>query len=88
MLSKSTDYTPGNVYDSNFFTSLLADDEAAACADNAYASAKHVKWLKEHKVKSERTKTSHCRRKANSLTWLHSGTRCTVERVFRVPKLH
>lgn len=59
MLSKSTNYTPGNVHDSNFFTSLLADDEAAACADNAYASAKHVKWLKEHKVESERTETSH-----------------------------
>lgn len=59
MLSKSTDHTPGNVHDSNFFTSLLADDEDASHADNAYASAKHVKWLKEHKVESERTETSH-----------------------------
>ena len=59
MLSKLTDYTPGNAHDSNFFTSVLAGDEAAAFADKAYAGVKYLKWLKEHKVESERTETSH-----------------------------
>ncbi|MDP0563170.1 MAG: hypothetical protein QS721_12935 [Candidatus Endonucleobacter sp. (ex Gigantidas childressi)] len=38
---KSTDYTAGNVHDSNCVTELLSGDESAAYADSAYRSQSH-----------------------------------------------
>jgi len=91
-LIKSTDYTPGNVHDSNCFTSLLDGDESAVYADSAYASEKHAKWLKAHKVESRIIRRAYRNKplttKDKQFNRLHSGTRCTVERVFGVLKLH
>ena len=91
-LIKSTDYTPGNVHDSNCFTSLLDGDESAVYADSAYASEKHATWLKAHKVEiriiRRAYKTKPLTTKDKQSNRLHSGTRCIVERVFGVLKLH
>ena len=40
-LIKSTDYTTGNVHDSNGFTNLLDGEESAVYADSAYGSKAH-----------------------------------------------
>jgi len=91
-LIKSTDFTPGNVHDSNCFTELLDGDESSAYADSAYASEKHDKWLKERKVENRIIKRAYrnnpLSKQDKQFNRLHSGTRCTVERVFGVLKLH
>ena len=91
-LTKSTDYTAGNVHDSNCFTELLNGDELAAYADSAYASEKHAKWLKKRKVENRIIKRAYrnkpLTRQDKLFNQLHSGVRCTVERVFGVLKLH
>ena len=90
-LIKSTDYIPGNVHDSNCFTSLLDGDESAAYAESAYASEKHAKWLKAHKVESRIIRRAYRNKplttKDKQFNRLHSGTHFTVERVFGVLKL-
>ena len=91
-LIQSTDYTPGNVHDSNCFIELLEGDESAVYADSAYASAKHAKWLKEHGVENRIIKRAYRNKPLTTqdkqFNRLHSGTRCSVERVFGVLKLH
>jgi IS5 family transposase len=89
---KSTDFTPGNVHDSNCFTELLDGDESAAYADSAYASEKHEQWLKKRNVENRIIKRAYRNKpltqQDKQFNQLHSGTRCTVERVFGVLKLH
>lgn len=91
-LIKSTDFTPGNVHDSNCFTEWLDGDESAAYADSAYAREKHEKWLKQRKIKNRIIKRAyrnkHLTKQDKQFNQLHSGVRCTVERVFGVLKLH
>ncbi len=91
-LIKSTDFTPGNVHDSNCFTELLDGDESAAYADSAYASEKHAKWLKKRKIENRIIKRAYrnkpLTKQGKQFNQLHSGVRCTVERVFGVLKLH
>lgn len=91
-LIKATGYTPGNVHDSNCFTELLDGDESAAYADSAYASEKHEEWLKKRKVKSRIIKRAYrnkpLTKQKKQFNQLHSGVRCTVERVFGGLKLH
>jgi IS5 family transposase len=91
-LIKSTNYTPGNVHDSNGFTELLDGDESAVYADSAYASEQHEQWLATHKVESRIIKRAYrnkpLSKQDKQFNRLHSSTRCTVERVFGVLKLH
>ena len=91
-LIKSTDYTAGNVHDSNCFTDLLDGDESAAYADSAYGSKDHDVWLKQNKIENRITKRAYRNKPLTSqdkqFNRLHSGTRSTVERVFGVLKLH
>ena len=47
---KATDFTAGNVHDSNCFTDLLSGDETAVYADSAYCSKKHDQCLSERHI--------------------------------------
>ena len=89
---KSTDYTAGNVHDSNCFTDLLDGDESAVYADSAYGSKDHDVWLKQNKIENRIIKRAYRNKPLTSqdkqFNRLHSGTRSTVERVFGVLKLH
>ena len=87
---KSTDFTPGNVHDSNCFTEWSDGDESAAYADSAYASEKHEQWLKKRKVENRIIKRAYRNKpltqQDKQFNQLHSGTRSTVEHVFGVLK--
>lgn len=89
---KSTDYTAGNVHDSNCFTDLLDGQESSVYADSAYSSKKHEEWLAARKIDNRIIKRAYRNNplcdKDKSFNRLHSGVRCTVERVFGVLKLH
>jgi IS5 family transposase len=89
---KSTDYTAGNVHDSNCFKGLLSGDESAAYADSAYQSRAHKEWLAERKIDNRIIKRAYRNnpldKKAKQFNRIHSGVRCTVERVFGVLKQH
>ncbi|MDP0560972.1 MAG: transposase [Candidatus Endonucleobacter sp. (ex Gigantidas childressi)] len=89
---KSTDYTAGNVHDSNCFTELLSGDESAAYADSAYRSQSHDQWLAERSIDNRVIKRTYRNtpldEKSKKFNQLHSGVRCTVERVFGVLKQH
>lgn len=89
---KAIDYTAGNVHDSNCFIDLLSGDESAAYADSAYPSQSHNDWLSEHKVANRLIKRAYRNRPLTKedkrFNRLHSGVRCTVERVFGVLKQH
>ncbi len=89
---KSTDYTAGNVHDSNCFTGLLIGNESAAYADSAYQSQAHNQWLKDRNIKNRVIKRAYRNKpldkKAKQFNRIHSGVRCTVERVFGVLKQH
>jgi len=89
---KSTDYTPGNVHDSNCFTELLSGDESSVYADSAYASQKHEDWLAARSIDNRIIKRAYRNRALSEsdkhFNRLHAGVRCTVERVFGVLKLH
>ena len=89
---KATAFTAGNVHDSNHFIDLLSGKESAVYADSAYKSHKHDDWLEDHHVENKvierayrNTPLTFEQKKKNRR---HSGTRCTVERVFGVLKLH
>lgn len=89
---KSSDYTAGNVHDSNCFCDLLDGDESAVYADSAYCSEKHSDWLVSRRIDNRLIKRAYRNRPlspgAKSFNRLHAGVRCTVERVFGVLKQH
>lgn len=89
---KATDYTAGNVHDSNCFTDLLNGDESAAYADSAYISEMHNEWLARHRIENRLTRRAYRNKPLSSadkrFNRLHSGTRSIVERVFGVLKQH
>ena len=91
-LIKSTDYTAGNIHDSNCFTDLLSGREAAAYADSAYASQAHKQWLSDHRVEDRITRRAYRNRPLTAedkrFNRQHSGTRSIVERVFGVLEQH
>ena len=89
---KATAFTAGNVHDSNNFTDLLSGKESEVYADSAYKSKKHDDWLEDHHIDNKvverayrNTPLTPEQKKKNQR---NSGTRCTVERVFGVLKLH
>jgi IS5 family transposase len=80
------------VHDSNHFIDLLSGKESEVDADSAYKSKKHDDWLEDHHVNNKviehayrNTPLTPEQKKRNQR---NSGTRCTVERVFGVLKLH
>lgn len=89
---KKTDYSKGNLHDSNCFTGLLSGKESAVYADSAYLSETHEDWLSSRGIKSRVIKRAYRNRpltdKDKGFNRIHSGVRCTVERVFGVLKLH
>lgn len=89
-LIKSTDYTAGNVHDSNFFTELLDGDESAVYADSAYGSKDRDNWLKQHRIENRIIKRAYrnkpLAKQDKQFNRLHSVTRSKVERVFGVLK--
>ncbi len=56
---KATDYTAGNVHDSNCFTDLLSGNESAVYADSAYPSKTHHDWLEEHHIENRLIKRAY-----------------------------
>ena len=89
---KSTDFSRGSLHDSNCFTDLLSGDESAAYADSAYQSQAHDDWLSERGIENRIIKRAYRGRPLTDedkrFNRLHSGVRCTVERVFGVLKQH
>jgi IS5 family transposase len=89
---KATAFTAGNVHDSNHFTDLLSGKETEVYADSAYKSKKHDDWLEDHhvdnKVIERAYRNTPLTPKQKKKNQRNSGTRCTVERVFGVLKLH
>jgi len=88
---KSTDYMAGNVHDSNCFTDLLNGDETSVYADSAYQSQAHGRWLAERLSENRIIKRAYRNKPFNKeakFNRIHSGVRCTVERVFGVLKQH
>lgn len=89
---KATDYTAGNVHDSNCFTDLLSGDESAAYADSAYVSEIHNDWLVRHRIENRLTRRAYRNKPLSPadkrFNRLHSGTRSIVERVFGILKQH
>ena len=89
---KKTAYSKGNLHDSNCFTELLSAEETSVYADSAYLSKEHEAWLSKRKIKSRVIKRAYRNRpltdKDKHFNRIHSGVRCTVERVFGVLKLH
>jgi IS5 family transposase len=91
-LIKETAFTAGNVHNSNHFIDLLDGKESEVYADSAYKSKKHDDWLEDHHVDNKvierayrNTPLTHKQKKKKHHS---SGTRCTVERVFGILKLH
>jgi len=89
---KATAFTAGNVHDANHFIDLLSGKETEVYADSAYKSKKHDDWLEDHHVDNKvierayrNTPLTPEQKKKNRR---NSDTRCTVERVFGVLKLH
>lgn len=89
---KATDFSKGSLHDSNCFTELLSGDESAAYADSAYLSNAHEDWLSKRGIESRVIKRAYRGRpltkEDKKFNRLHSGVRCTVERVFGVLKQH
>ncbi len=89
---KSSDYTAGNVHDSNCFTELLDGHESSVYADSAYKSEEHDLWLSERDIDNRIIRRAYRNKSLSKqdkgFNRLHSGVRCTVERVFGVLKLH
>jgi IS5 family transposase len=89
---KATAFTAGNVHESNHFTDLLSGKETEVYADSAYKSKKHDDWLEDHhvdnKVIERAYRNTPLTPKQKKKNQRNSGTRCTVERVFGVLKLH
>lgn len=88
----ASDFTAGNVHDSQCFRALLRGDETAVYADSAYASAATTRMLTCGGIKNGvlerayRNKPLSKAQKGNNK--IKSRIRSTVERVFGVLKLH
>ena len=89
---KATAFTAGNVHVSNHFIDLLSGKESEVYADSAYKSKEHDDWLEDHhvdnKVIERAYRNTPLTPEQKKETQRNSGTRCTVERVFGVLKLH
>ena len=87
-----TAFTAGNVHESNPFIDLLGGKASAVYADSAYKSKEHDDWLEDHhvdnKVIERAYRNTPLTPEQKKETQRNSGTRCTVERVFGVLKLH
>ncbi len=79
---KGSDFTAGNVHDSNCFIDLLEDDESAVYADSAYCSKKHDERLAENEIENRLTKRAYRNRaltlEEKQFNQTHSGVRSTV----------
>ena len=89
---KGTDYTAGNVHDSQRFQGLIQGDEAAVYADSAYASAATEIFLAERGMQSNILARAYRKKPLTEAQKIRnrfiSTTRGTVERVFGILKLH
>lgn len=89
---KATDFTAGNVHDSQCFTELLNGEESEVFADSAYASQKTNEWLEQRDIgngvleRAYRNKPLTDQQKASNK--VKSRIRSSVERVFGILKLH
>jgi len=91
-LIKAITFSPGNVHDSNHFTTLLKGNEAAAYADSAYQSESHTDWLLDRGIENRLIKRAYRNRPLSKqdkiFNQTHAEVRSTVERVFGVLKQH
>jgi IS5 family transposase len=89
---KATEFTPGNVHDSQIFSQLLSGTESQVCADSAYSSENTDKLLEknnsENRVLKRAYRNTPLTAEQKAQNKLASGIRSTVERVFGVLKLH
>jgi len=58
-LIKAITFSPGNVHDSNHFTTLLKGNEVAAYADSAYQSESHTDWLLDRGIENRLIKRAY-----------------------------
>ena len=91
-LVKAVEFSSGSLHDSQCFTELLSGDESSVYADSAYRSEAHDKWLSKRSIENRIIKRAYRNRplkdEEKRFNQLHSGVRCTVERVFGVLKQH
>ena len=89
---KTYEVTAGNVHDSQVFENLLSGNEKEVYADSAYKSQTHDKLLTNRGSRNRVLKRSYRNKplvaKEKRENRLNSSTRCIVERVFGVLKLH
>ena len=91
-LIKATNFTAGNVHDSQCFTDLISGREKRVYADSAYASEKTNQYLKEKQIengvleRAYRNKPLTEAQKAKNK--IKSRIRSTVERTFGILKQH
>jgi IS5 family transposase len=89
---KATAFTAGNVHDSNHFTDLLSGKESEVYADSACKNKKHDAWFEDHyinnKVVGRAYRNTPLTTEQKKRNQHNLGTRCAVERVFGVLKLH
>lgn len=89
---KATDFTAGNVHDSQCFTSLLSGKEDQVYADSAYASEATDKWLADKQIENRVLERAYRNKPLTEKQKRHnrkcSPIRSIVERSFGVMKLH
>jgi transposase, IS5 family len=89
---KSSDFTAGNVHDSQRFIELLTETESTVYADSAYRSEEHDQWLAHRGIKNCINKRAYRNRplseNARIFNQICSSVRNTVERVFGILKQH
>lgn len=91
-LIKATNFTAGNVHDSQCFTDLISGCEEQVYADSAYASEKTNQYLKAQQIencvleRAYRNKPLTAAQKAKNK--IKSHIRSTVERTFGILKQH
>ena len=89
---KATDFTAGNLHDSQCFTQLLSGKEEQVYADSAYASAATDEWLAKNNIDNCVLKRAYRNKPLTEQQKQHnkkcSPIRSIVERSFGVMKLH
>jgi IS5 family transposase len=89
-LIREVDGTSADVNDSLVFKGLVSGDERFVCADKAYGSEEHLKWLSEHSIagylmyKAKKNKPL-----TNWQVWFNNSVaqiRAGVERIFGIGK--